>query len=52
MSDDAARHKRIVEEKVKLLCRELADCYEQRKVRIHVHINKDTNNVTISIELI
>jgi len=47
-----AQDKRMVEEKIKLLCRELADHYEQRKVRVHIHVNKDTNNVTISIELI
>ena len=47
-----ARDKRMIEEKIKLLCRELADHYEQRKVRVHIHVNKDTDNATISIELI
>ena len=47
-----AQDKRMVEEKIKLLCRELADHYEQRKAKIQININKDTNNATISIELI
>jgi len=49
-ADKIAMH--FLEEEIKVKARELADYYDKPKVKIHVHINKETKHSSISIELI
>ena len=49
-ADKIAMH--FLEQEIQVKARELADYYDKPKVKIHVHINKETKHSTISIELI